>query len=283
MATVTIYPRADFTVGVNITGMNGDNQSHAGMDDIYQGGGDLISGEVISGVISSTSTEGVGWGAYQVSVRGKTSMAISWHIRRLILSFANLQNTTHAADLPNSTVTAVSVNLYGFGSNASTGRGMSLSNHYSEAPSLDEETLPPTGFDAYTFGDNLITSAINMSDSDALDEFDFNSDGIAAVQAAIDGTGNFTFGVMDSDIDYAYSEGDGEDGTYIGGGEDIMEAGTGVYLSDYAGTTRDPRIIITYTPAGPSGYGHEAIGVASANISKIKGVATANISKFIGV
>ena len=61
-----------------------------------------------------------------------------------------------------------------------------------------------------------------------------------------------------------------------------MSSGTGVYLSSYTGTTRDPRIIITYTPAA-SGYGHQSIGVASANISKIKGVATANISKFIGV
>ena len=114
------------------------------------------------------------------------------------------------------------------------------------------------------------------------EEFAFTSAGVTAVQSAIDGTGNFTFGVMDSAVDHAYSEGGADDGTYIGSSEGSAAGGTGVYLSNYSGTTRDPRIIITYTPAA-SGYGHESIGVASANISKINAVATANISKFIGV
>lgn len=277
MATVTIYPTADFIVGMSISGMNEENQSHQGMDDIYTGGGEVISAELITNVITANGISGQSWGAWAAS--GKVGTA--WYIRRLVLSFSNLHNTTHASDLPNSTVTGVSVSLYGYGDNQSTGRGMSISNHYSSAPSAGSDS-PPSGFDAYTFGNTGITSAINMSNTDQREEFAFTSAGVTAVQSAIDGTGNFTFGIMDSAVDYAYSEGSADDNTYIGSSEESATGGTGVYLSNYSGTTRDPRIIITYTPAA-SGYGHESIGVASANISKINAVATANISKFIGV
>ncbi len=281
MAEVTIYPTADFSVGMNISGMNEENSSHSGMDDIYTGGGELISSEVITGVVTTTSTSGIGWGAWHETIRGRAGFETTWYIRRLVASFSNLHNTTHASDLPNSTVTAVAVKLHGNGANGSSGRGVSLSNHHSSAPAA-ADSLPPGGFDAYTFGNTTITGNIVMSDTDALDSFSLTTAGVSAVQSAVDGAGNFTFGVMDNTIDYAYSEGSGDDNTFIGQGEEPMSSGTGVYLSSYTGTTRDPRIIITYTPAA-SGYGHQSIGVASANISKIKGVATANISKFIGV
>ena len=274
MATVTCFPKTDFVVGMSISGMNEENQSHQAMDDIYAGGGEVITAEVISSYLSTSGATGQGWGAWAESGRGGTV----WYIRRLVVSFDGLHNGSHAADLTGATVTGVSIGLFGFGNNGSTGRGVSLSNHYSSAPSV-ADSLPPGGFDAYTFGNTLITGAINMSSTDQLDSFDLTADGIAVVQSAVDGTGNFTFGVMDSLVDYKYSE---ADSGYIGASEENPTTGTGVYLDNYTGTTRDPRIIITYTPAA-SGYGHQSIGVASANISKIKGVASANISKFIGV
>jgi len=43
-----------------------------------------------------------------------------------------------------------------------------------------------------------------------------------------------------------------------------------------------PKLSITHDTA-VSGFGHNVLGVASANISKVKGVATANIGKVIGV
>ncbi len=270
MATVKIYPTSDFVVGMSISGMGEENSNHAGMDDIYAGGGEYVSAEVITGVVSSTSQAGQGWGAWAESGRGSTV----WYIRRLVISFSGLHDGTHAADLAGSTVTAVSINLHGNGNNGSTGRGMALSNHYNSAPSA-ADSLPPPGFDAYTFGNTLITGAINMSSTDGTDTFDFNSEGITQVQDAIDASGNFTFGVMDSAVDYVYSEGDSG---YIGSSEESATSGTGVYLSSFTGTSRDPHIIITYTPAA-TGYGHQVNGVTAANISKVNAVATADISK----
>ena len=55
---------------------------------------------------------------------------------------------------------------------------------------------------------------------------------------------------------------------------------TGFRFAEYSSTTSDPKI--DYTP-GAAGFGHTTIGVASANIGRIKGVATANVGKVIGV
>jgi hypothetical protein len=54
---------------------------------------------------------------------------------------------------------------------------------------------------------------------------------------------------------------------------------TGFYMADYAFTSSRPHIDYTVS----TGYGHDVIGVASANIGKVNGVATANIEKVIGV
>ena len=50
----------------------------------------------------------------------------------------------------------------------------------------------------------------------------------------------------------------------------------------FDGEYQDREPVISYT-AGAAGYGHNVIGVASANISAVNGVATANISKVNGV
>ena len=55
---------------------------------------------------------------------------------------------------------------------------------------------------------------------------------------------------------------------------------TGFFMVESSGTSKDP--IIDYTVAS-AGYGHDVVGVAAANIGKIKGVATANVGKVIGV
>ena len=52
------------------------------------------------------------------------------------------------------------------------------------------------------------------------------------------------------------------------------------FADDGEGNIRDPKIDYTVASAG---YGHDVVGVAAANIGKIKGVATANVGKVIGV
>ena len=59
-----------------------------------------------------------------------------------------------------------------------------------------------------------------------------------------------------------------------------FNANSGMYYTEYTGTTRDPKIDFT---AGAAGYGNDVMGVASANIEKVSGVATANVEKVIGV
>ena len=53
------------------------------------------------------------------------------------------------------------------------------------------------------------------------------------------------------------------------------------FANDGEGNIRDPKI--DYTEGSAVGYGHDVVGVAAANIGKIKGVATANVGKVIGV
>ena len=52
-----------------------------------------------------------------------------------------------------------------------------------------------------------------------------------------------------------------------------------IYYSEFAGgggTGADPKLELTFASVG---YGHDVVGVASANIGKVNGVATANIGK----
>ena len=51
----------------------------------------------------------------------------------------------------------------------------------------------------------------------------------------------------------------------------------GAFMTDNAGTSKDP--YIEYTLAG---YGNDVMGVASANVGKVKGVASGSIEKIIG-
>ena len=53
-----------------------------------------------------------------------------------------------------------------------------------------------------------------------------------------------------------------------------------IFYANTLGTGSDPKLELTLATAG---FGHKTIGVASANIGKVKGVATANIGKVIGV
>ena len=52
------------------------------------------------------------------------------------------------------------------------------------------------------------------------------------------------------------------------------------YFDGYTGTSRDPKLVVDYTP---SGYGKDVIGVTSTNIVSINDVATADIVAVIGV
>ena len=53
----------------------------------------------------------------------------------------------------------------------------------------------------------------------------------------------------------------------------------GAFLTDNTGTSKDPYIEYELS----SGYGNDVMGVASANVGKVKGVASGSIEKIIGV
>ena len=94
-----------------------------------------------------------------------------------------------------------------------------------------------------------------------------NSDGISAINDAI-GSGILTIGLMDY---YDYNNSDPGTGN---------ETKIKIFYANTLGTGSDPKLELTLATAG---FGHKTIGVASANIGKVKGVATANIGKVIGV
>ena len=94
-----------------------------------------------------------------------------------------------------------------------------------------------------------------------------NSDGISAINDAI-GSGILTIGLMGY---YDYNNSDPGTGN---------ETKIKIFYANTLGTGSDPKLELTLATAG---FGHKTIGVASANIGKVKGVATANIGKVIGV
>ena len=271
MATVNKYPKADFYVGFNATGINEETANHSSMDEIYSGEGEYFTPELVTWAISNTSTNNTGWGAWQEDDERRGTS--TWKVRRLVVSFADLSadgDLTGAAS-----INAVKLYLYGYGSNDSVGNITILGTHYTSTPSLDEGV--PASFESYTFGNALAATAgaATMPDTNAYAGLSLNTDGLTAVTNAIGGDGNVTFGVMDRSIDYGYAE---SDTGYI---NDTTNA-TGVFLSSYTGTSRDPYIEIDYTPAS-SGYGNDVNGVAAANISNVSGVATANITNVMGI
>jgi hypothetical protein len=240
------------------------------MDEIYTGEGETFTSELVTWSISSTSAHNSGWGAWQEDGRGTST----WKVRRLVVSFADLaadSNLTGAAS-----INAVKLYLYGYGDNESVGNIALLGTNYTAVPSVAEEGIP-SSFGSYTFGNTLAgdEGAASLTAEPEYAACNLNDAGINAVTDAINGDGSVTFGVMDRSIDYNYAEGDSG---YI---NDTSNA-TGVFLSSYTGTSRDPYIEIDYTPAS-SGYGNDVNGVASANISNVSGVATANISNVMGI
>ena len=93
-----------------------------------------------------------------------------------------------------------------------------------------------------------------------------NSDAITAINSAISAGSTLTIGLMGY-YDYA-----GVDPS-----SNIVKIA--VYYSEFGGgggTGGDPKLELTYASAV---YGHDVVGVASANIGKVNGVATANIGK----
>jgi len=92
-----------------------------------------------------------------------------------------------------------------------------------------------------------------------------NSDAITAINAAI-GSGTITIGLMGY---YDYNNTD----------PSTNAQKIAIYYSEASGgggTGADPKLELTFASVG---YGHDVVGVASANIGKVNGVATANIGK----
>ena len=94
-----------------------------------------------------------------------------------------------------------------------------------------------------------------------------NSDAISRINTLIGSGGIFTIGLM------GYYD-------YNNSAPGSSELKIQVLYANQIGTSSDPKLELTFSAAG---FGHKTIGVASANIGKVKGVATANVGKVIGV
>jgi len=93
-----------------------------------------------------------------------------------------------------------------------------------------------------------------------------NSDAISDINTAAAASNTLTIGLMGY---YDYNNTD----------PSTNAQKIAIYYSEFGGgggTGADPKLELTFASAG---YGHDVLGVASANIGKINGVATANIGK----
>ena len=84
-----------------------------------------------------------------------------------------------------------------------------------------------------------ISSSVDVSTTEGYHDFDLNSDGIAHLQSAIDSSGTAFVGLVSSYYDY------GEHAPASGGDYSRFQ----VTYTNYAGTSRDPKVDITYTIA----------------------------------
>ena len=94
-----------------------------------------------------------------------------------------------------------------------------------------------------------------------------NSDAISRINTLIGSGGILTIGLM------GYYD-------YNNSAPGSNELKIQILYANQIGTSSDPKLELTFSAAG---FGHKTIGVASANIGKVKGVATANVGKVIGV
>lgn len=89
----------------------------------------------------------------------------------------------------------------------------------------------------------------------------------ATALADIKNNNDFKFTVINYDYDYNDTAPTSPTGHY-----------TGIRFANYSGTSSDPQIDYTLQ----TGYSHDIMGLASANIGKVNTVATANVGKISG-
>lgn len=108
-----------------------------------------------------------------------------------------------------------------------------------------------------------------ISTTEGYHTINLNSDGVNRINTLIGSGGILTTGLLGY---YDYNNTD--PGT-------SNEVKIKIFYANNINTDSDPKLELTFSAA--AGFGHKTIGVASANIGKVKGVATANVGKVIGV
>ena len=130
--------------------------------------------------------------------------------------------------------------------------------------------------DAFTGGsDALTTTDFNNLDFSTpySGEVDTSTDALTSITlnataaADIKNNNDFKFAVVNFDYDYNDTAPSATTGHYVG-----------LRYANYSGTSSDPQI--DYTLA--TGYSHDIMGLAAANIGKVNTVATANVGKISG-
>ena len=186
-----------------------------------------------------------------------------WKLNRSFFPFDLSGNDSAGDALSGNTVASAELKVY---SDNLGGTGVQKRVYAVEATALADST--DDYGNVFSSGTTLGTlfSTADLTTSLGYHTFTLNSDAITAINSAISAGSTLTIGLMGY-YDYA-----GVDPT-----SNIVKIA--VYYSEFGGgggTGADPKLELTYTSTG---YGHDVVGVASANIGKVNGVATANIGK----
>lgn len=163
-----------------------------------------------------------------------------------------------------STITAAVLSLYGIAKTDPAGW----------TPNIDIYTSNPASNTALAAADYTTLGTTSQTGSpityanftnSVYNDFTFNATGISNISK----TSISKFGVRNANYDAANTP-----PTYIA--SEISSIS--VSYAEDTGTTRDPKLVVTYS----SGWTHNYLGVANANISTIDGISKSNISKVSG-
>jgi len=251
------------------------------MPTVFASSGDSVVEKAVSSIIGGSS--------WSTNVRGSATMAATsqdstltnydfgvwndrtgrgtgaqWKLNRSFFPFDLSGNDSAGDSLSGNTVASAELKVY---SDNLGGTGTLQKRIYAVAATALADSTDDYG-NVFSSGTTLGTlyGSSDLTTSLGYHTWTLNSDAITAINSAISAGSTLTIGLMGY-YDYA-----GVDPS-----SNIVKIA--VYYSEFAGgggTGADPKLELTYAAAG---YGHDVVGVASANIGKVNGVATANIGK----
>ena len=230
-------------------------------------GGNSWSGTMHGSVTTAGSSQDSTLTNYDFGVwNDRTGRGISstFKLNRSFFPFDLSGNDSDGDSLSGNTVSSAELKIF---SDNLGDTGTNSSTVYAVAATALADSTDDYG-NVFSSGTTLGTlfSSADLTTTLGYHTWTLNSDAITAINSAISAGSTLTIGLM------GYYDYNGIDPT-----SNIVKIA--VYYSEFGGgggTGADPKLELTYTSTG---YGHDVVGVASANIGKVNGVATANIGK----